>query len=427
MITEPYYFKGKIRNISSGYLVYNTGSERPRACVSVQKVLNYFILSEFCNEDVVAITIDWYKNGEMSKVVLCSAYFDANQGIPVVLLNLVRHCARQGIELIIGTDSNAHHTIWGDKLIDKRGEMVLDFIIDSDLEILNRGYTPTFVRQNSATVIDLTLASKEIHDSIKNWKVSNVESLSDHRHIRYELKNNGNEFETFRLPEATDWAIYLAELKDNLLNAKRFIYNTDDLEIYAEELRSAIIEAYHNACPERRKNKSKTTPWWNKKLEEMKHQSRKLFRKARKYRNDKPHLWEEYKDYVKKYNHEIQGAKKNNWKKFCSDMDNIAEGSRIHKIISKEHKNKIGSLRRSNGSHTMNEKETLELLNEVHFPGSVPISSTSNNGLLNRESNYASFEFALKMFTEEKIRWSVNSFSPFKSPGIHCKKKSYMA
>ena len=55
----------------------------------------------------------------------------ANQGIPAVLL---RYIARLGIELILGIDSNAHHNIWGDKLVDKRREMVLDFIINSDLE-----------------------------------------------------------------------------------------------------------------------------------------------------------------------------------------------------------------------------------------------------------------------------------------------------
>ena len=416
LITEPYYFKGKVRNISSGELIYDTVSNHPRACISVKKGLNYFVLPEFCSKDVVAIKVDLFRNGETRKVILCSAYFDANEDIPIVLLNLMRMCLRENTELLIGTDSNAHHTIWGDKSIDRRGEMVLDFIIENDLEILNRGYTPTFLRQNSGTVIDLTLATKDVVNSIENWRVSNVESLSDHRHIRYELVGKDVEIETIRVPENTDWSIYPDELKDNLLNARRSIYDITDLEDYAENVRSAIIEAYHIACPEKRKIAAKSTPWWNKKLEEMRHNSKKLFRKARKHRNDKPNLWEEYKKSLHEYNHEIQKAKKNNWKQFCNKMDNIAEGSRIHKILSKDHKNKIGSLRKQDGTHTTNERETLELLSAIHFPGSNLINHCSSDTMTH--NNNVELELALKIFTEEKIRWSINSFSAFKSPGV---------
>ena len=95
-------------------------------------------------------------------------------------------------------------------------------------------------------------------------------------------------------------------------------------------------------------------------------------------------------------------------------MDNIAEGARIHKILSNDHKNKIGSLRKPDGTHSRNEKETLELLNSVHSPGSSLMSDRTSN----ETSNPADFESALRIFTEEKVRWSVSSFSAFKSPGV---------
>ena len=88
----------------SGNLIYDTASERPRACISVRKGFNnYFVLTEFCNTDVVAIKINVYENGEMKSIVVCSAYFDANQDIPATLLELVIHCSRQSIELILLT------------------------------------------------------------------------------------------------------------------------------------------------------------------------------------------------------------------------------------------------------------------------------------------------------------------------------------
>lgn len=51
-------------------------------------------------------------------------------------------------------------------------------------------------------------------------------------------------------------------------------------------------------------------------------------------------------------------------------MENQAQGARIHKILSKDHKNVIVSLRKSDGTHTSNELESLQLLTANHFPDS---------------------------------------------------------
>lgn len=114
------------------------------------------------------------------EIVVCSTYFDANIDMPLKLINLLKYCAKNQLEIITGCDANAHHTIWGDKTIDRRGEDVLDLKIEYDLQIINRGCTPTFVRQNSGTIIDLTLSSEYIANQMKNWRVSNTESCSDH-------------------------------------------------------------------------------------------------------------------------------------------------------------------------------------------------------------------------------------------------------
>lgn len=76
------------------------------------------------------------------------------------------------MQLLIGCDSNAHHAIWGNADTNERGEAVLDFITTNDLEVVNKGFEPTFVRANCSTVIDLTLASRFFSRRVVNWEVS---------------------------------------------------------------------------------------------------------------------------------------------------------------------------------------------------------------------------------------------------------------
>jgi hypothetical protein len=51
----------------------------------------------------------------------------------------------------------------------------LEYIANSNLEIVNRGSEPTFVRQQ---VIDITLSSASIWQEIVNWRVSKEVFLS---------------------------------------------------------------------------------------------------------------------------------------------------------------------------------------------------------------------------------------------------------
>jgi len=294
LITEPYFNNDRIRNINTGNLIYN--SQQPRACIFLKKDIDYFSLNDFNDRDVVAVKVKSKINMSLKEVVICSAYFDGNKEIPDKLNNLIEYCSREKLDIIIGTDSNAHHTIWGDKTIDRRGEMVLDFIIESNLEIINRGTTPTFVRQNCETVIDLTLAKGDITENVTQWKVSNEESMSDHRYIVFNIVNDNREEESYRVPEATNWDIYLSELKDNLRNVNQNPFKgINELENYSREIKEAITNAFHAACPEKTKRLKPRTPWWTKNLEEKKTKCRKLFRKAREHKYDKPELWENYK------------------------------------------------------------------------------------------------------------------------------------
>ena len=59
----------------------------------------------------------------------------------------------------------------------------MEFLLSTSLEILNRGSEPTFCTTVGREVIDITLASYGLVDSITDWEISSEPSLSDHRYI----------------------------------------------------------------------------------------------------------------------------------------------------------------------------------------------------------------------------------------------------
>jgi len=99
------------------------------------------------------------------------------------LEELRHYCENENLRLILGCDSNAHHTAWGSTNCNGRGEFLLEFLNSSNLEILNRGNEPTFCNVSRQEVTDLTLGSYGLLESTACWEVSRGPSLSDHRYI----------------------------------------------------------------------------------------------------------------------------------------------------------------------------------------------------------------------------------------------------
>ncbi|KAK9752427.1 hypothetical protein QE152_g4235 [Popillia japonica] len=53
---------------------------------------------------------------------------------------------------------------------------------------LNRGNKPTFVTANLAEVIDITVSTPRLASWVKQWRVSDEPSLSDHRYVRFNIE-----------------------------------------------------------------------------------------------------------------------------------------------------------------------------------------------------------------------------------------------
>jgi hypothetical protein len=92
----------------------------------------------------------------------------------------------------------------------------MEYLVSSNLNILNHGNEPTFVVSNRKEVIDIILGTNKIANLVSNWHVSHKTSLSDHGYICFQVGNISINQVTYRNPRRTNWESYKDDLKVNL-------------------------------------------------------------------------------------------------------------------------------------------------------------------------------------------------------------------
>lgn len=69
-------------------------------------------------------------------------------------------------------DANAHHFAWGSTDINPRGENLFEFIMSTELMILNIGNKPTLKNKLRKEVLDISLCSPSLFPLIFTWNVT---------------------------------------------------------------------------------------------------------------------------------------------------------------------------------------------------------------------------------------------------------------
>jgi hypothetical protein len=253
LVQEPWNRHGKIRGLSGmrGNLI-NSNSVNARASIFIKGNLNVQPLMDFCSRDLCAVSITASEENTHTKVIFASAYMPLEASTPPVeLADLIRYCEKEGEELVVSTDANAHHPLWGMEEHNNRGNQLVEFLISTNIEIVNKGNEPTFIGRHTRTIIDLTLATPATAERISNWHVSSEASCSDHRWIRFDIQMCSPKIEPRRYPRKTNKKQYSTlvnkELTKNNLVGK--IHGITAIEQEVSKLNSILTSSYHNSCP----------------------------------------------------------------------------------------------------------------------------------------------------------------------------------
>lgn len=97
-------------------------------------------------------------------------------------------CVKNQDGIIICGDFNAHSQSWGSTKETSRGALVNEWMASLDLIIVNSGRTPTCIRKQGKSIVDITIATEEVNNRILRWRVIDQESLSNHKYIITEIK-----------------------------------------------------------------------------------------------------------------------------------------------------------------------------------------------------------------------------------------------
>lgn len=234
-------------------------------------------------------------------------------------------------DVIILGDINAKSTYWGAPKSDKKGNYWLNWLSARDMIVLNKGTKPTFVRGQSESHIDVSLATNKIACRINNWEVLDTDTLTEHRYICFDISGTGAMKRTNLQKADANWETFRNTME--VLEA-----GVGDDSHYS--CTRAIQQAYRS-CREQRRPKGNNVYWWNDRIELKRQECTKLRRtltRDAKRINRNPAQAENartlYKSCKKELSKMIRDSKRKLWLDICEELDNNIWGD-AYKIVVK--------------------------------------------------------------------------------------------
>lgn len=255
--------------------------------------------------------------------------------------------------VVIAGDFNAKSNMWGSPQLNKRGEIVEEFIAANSMMVVNEGSAPTFVRRDQQSHLDLTLCTENMSNKIKNWKVMDEESLSDHKYISFNIELCHRQTDT-RTVKQRKWRI-------NEKNLKEFRFNLiAEMIIRQEPLKTAneLTTFVQNTCEKTftvsngSQNQFQPKYWWNNEICEQRKLCNTLRRKITRFNSKRTkkvvgskhdtvsyeELNEDYKKSRIVLKKLIRLSKQKAWEKLIEEINEDPWG-RAYQIVTKKTKN----------------------------------------------------------------------------------------
>ena len=344
---------------------------------------------------------------ETSQFVVYSCYISPNVDITKYenFINSLQSSVRkQSKGIIITGDFNAHSVVWGSSATNKRGEILLDWVAANALVILNDGKSPTFIRRETKSYLDLTICTEEIARNMVEWRVlSGKETLSDHEWIMVRIKETRPQHTAAKHEKKpTGWKIDPSKITDFKKRVKELL-KLDGEPYTANEFKEIINKACNEIFEVKRKgNGRRPVYWWTKNISDKRKECIKLRRKMtrenrqnRMTEEQRQEIKHDYTSHRRELTKAIKMEKRNSWKCLIEDLENDIWGQG-YKIVAK----KLYA-----PTQTLTTAEKKEHVNEL-FP-THPLTKWPQ----------ISIAHPIKLFTSEELVKALGSLNIGKAPG----------
>lgn len=417
LMQEPYaQANKKIASIHKEMTIFQSLDEMPRAAIAIPKQMNDRAWKMDIGNDRDSCTV-LIKN-EKTSIILSSIYMDQKKPIKTSLLKELNERAdKLNAKLVIGTDTNAHHSNWGDKKTDKRGETLIENLNVNNLQWINRGQKPTFVNSRGHnSIIDITVVNRNMTRDITEWRVSDEATNSDHRYIRFKIKKAKVKMRR-RIERNTDWKKFKEELEKSpvIKELKTMEIRTyNELNLASYRLQKEIKRCWKIACPlTYSRDKPTKLMWQTTEVTNAKNRINKLLKKRKNRKNtikiDRKLILanDEYEKVAGK-------AQKQAWLDFTGNVDGTQQAAKLNKILKLTGQANIqaGSIVNSDKTLATSPAEALKNLLDHHFGMDTPIYKVPTIKYSNQKGAKDS-----NTFEEDRIKRAINSLHPHKAPG----------
>lgn len=273
------------------------------------------------------------------KVCFYSCYLSPNDSIHILKHKLHEIQADMESfthgEIIIGGDFNSKSFAWNSPVSNRRGDVLGDWFSSLGLVIMNRGNTPTFIRNNITSFIDITVCSQNLSGKVLNWEVLLEENLSDHNTILFQIGQPTRQLRN--LNSVPSWRYQENKSEELQERIARAVINVEATPHAAVQLLQKICD---DIFPRKKTNNNKKPAyWWSAEIAETRKACLSLRRKvvrdnAKRTRNgaEAIRIREQYYSRKKDFKNMIHKAQSNAWKKLCSELNDNIWGN-AYKIV----------------------------------------------------------------------------------------------
>ena len=423
-IQEPYIRNNKPQGFSVSSEKISIGDGPGAAIIIMNKNITTTTISQLSNPRVLCTEI---KTSYIS-FILINMYFQYSHPIETyiaALEEIINNYPNQN--LLILADSNAKSPLWNSKVTDNRGEQLEELILANNLTILNQpGNPPTFQnRAGASSNIDITLATPNLANYVRDWKVETCQTISDHNLITFSISLADDQ-----IKDQEDQIKY----NTNKLNWEKFkaklvlpdITEGVNLETLTEELQEKVRNTIKQITKTSHKTKKHGgLPYWNNNLEKLKRLTRAKRRSylAAKDPTIRQRRLANYQEQKNQYETELEKTRKECWERYIKQNVQLDPWGTPYKLVNQKIKtpNSLSTVKRKNGSMTKNWQETIETIMETLIPEDRVEEDLEEHRIsrINAQlpARYPNMDTSGSIVTNEEIENILRGLKSNKAPG----------
>ena len=258
--------------------------------------------------------------------------------------------------LMLG-DYNGHSPLWGGRHVNKKGEIVEEFLTERDLCLYNdRSITYISDSNGTKSALDLSIATPDIFLDFE-WRVLNDQHGSDHFPI---ILSSTSDSQPTNLPRYCLSKANWTKFEDDCLSMSRedIIERVDPMEAFTNK----IISIADQTIPKTKgKSRRLKNPWFDDDCNEAKK------KRVSSLKNFLKHPDKETLDRMKCFRagarRTTKNSKRKSWRNFVSSINYKTQSKRIWNMIrainGKRANNPVFHLKKKDGENAENEEKIV--------------------------------------------------------------------